>query len=131
MHTVLDDAKTWFLHGIAYQDDLLIILTEGFVSDQTEDIQVGEQMIKDTHPTEVRESSRMIAVRFARFVAWQVVDESFTAFDKYEERDDTGRLQTLSRSKYLDYVNGNHGWYEDISVPPSITAFGLRMKSLM
>jgi hypothetical protein len=47
-------------------------------------------------------------------VAWQVVDESYTSFDDYEKRGDSGTLQSLSRSKYLDYVKANHGWFEDL-----------------
>jgi hypothetical protein len=117
LHTVLDDARTWFLHGIVYQNDLRVIVTEGFLHDQTEELRIGEHVIKDTRRIDISEHSRMFVVRFTRPVAWQVVDESFTAWDDYEQRDDTGTLQTLSRSKYLDYVKGSHGWHEDTLGP--------------
>ena len=42
MRTVLDDAKTWFLHGIVYQDDSQIIVAEGFRSDEAEDLIIGQ-----------------------------------------------------------------------------------------
>jgi len=114
LHTVLDDAKTWFLHTIVYQDELRVIVVEGFVGDDMEELRVGDQVVKDLRPIEVTDNSRLFEVRFPQFIAWQVVDESYTAFDKYEQRDNTGTLQTLSRSKYLDYVKASHGWFESI-----------------
>ena len=114
MRTVLDDAKTWFLHALLYQDHLRVIVAEGFVGDQTEDLRIGDHTIKDLRSINVSERSRLFEIRFPQFVAWQVVNESFTSFDEYELRDDTGTLQTLSRSKYFDFVKANHGWYEDV-----------------
>ena len=114
MRTVLDDAKTWFLHALLYQDQLRVIVAEGFVGDQTEDLRIGDHTIKDLRSLDVSDKSRLFEIRFPQFVAWQVVNESFTSFDEYELRDDTGTLQTLSRSKYFDYVKANHGWYEDV-----------------
>ncbi len=114
MLTVLDDAKTWFLHALLYQDHLRVIVAEGFVGDQTEDLRIGDHTIKGLQSVNVSDRSRLFEIRFPQFVAWQVVNESFTSFDEYELRDDTGTLQTLSRSKYFDYVKANHGWYEDV-----------------
>ena len=117
MRTILDDVKTWFLHGVVYQDELRVIVAEGFVGDQTEELRIGDHTIRDLRPIDVSDKSRLFVVRFPHFVAWQVVDESFTSFDDYEQRDDTGTLQSLSRSKYLDYVKNNHGWFEDTNGP--------------
>ena len=94
-----------------------MIVAEGFVYDELEDLRIGEHVIKDTQRIDTNERSRMFSIRFTRLVAWQMVVESFTAFDDYEQRDDTGTLQTLSRSKYPDYVKGSHGWYEDMIGP--------------
>jgi hypothetical protein len=41
------------------------------------------------------------------------VDESFTAFDEYDQREDESFLQILSRSHYLEYIRAHHGWFED------------------
>lgn len=117
MRTILDGAHTWFLHAVVYQDALRVIVAEGITSDQTEELRVGAHTIKDLRSVDVSEKSRLFEIRFGKFVAWQVVDELFTSFDEYEQRDDTGTLQSLSRSKYLDYVNANHGWYEDRAGP--------------
>jgi hypothetical protein len=50
-------------------------------------------------------------------VVWQCVDESWTAFDAYEEREDDGSLQVLTRSRYLDYAHAAHGWFTDMVGP--------------
>jgi hypothetical protein len=102
---------------LVYQDELRVIVAEGFVGDQTEDLRIGDHTIKDLRSINVSDKSRLFEIRFPQFVAWQVVNESFTSFDEYELRDDTGTLQTLSRSKYFDYVKANHGWYEDVIGP--------------
>ncbi len=51
-------------------------------------------------------------MRFPKTIAWQVVDESYTVWDDYEERDDRNALQIITRSRYLDYVLANHGWFQ-------------------
>lgn len=117
MLSALDDAHTWFLYGVVYQEELLVLVVEGFVGDQTEDVRIGDHVIENLRPLEIRESSRRFQVRFSQFIAWQVVDESYTMFDKYEKREDKGNIQTLSRSKYLDYVLQNHGWFETVLGP--------------
>ena len=118
MKTLLDDFHTWFLHTAIYAEgDLRIIVAEGFRAAEPEDINILGHVIKDTQRIDTNERSRMFSIRFTRMVAWQLVVESFTAFDEYEQRDDTGTLQTLSRSKYFDYVRGSHGWYEDMIGP--------------
>ena len=114
MRTPLDDAKTWFLDEINYQGELQVIVAEGFVGDGPEDLRIGDHVIRDTYPIETRSDGRYFTIRFPHSVAWQVVDESFTSFDEYEQRDDTGTVQILTRSKYVDYDNASHGWYADV-----------------
>jgi len=111
--TALDDAHSWFLHELRYSGELRVVLAEGIRADEPEDIAVGEHVIKGTYALQPRETSRIIVVTFASVVAWQVIDESFTASDDYEQRDDTSFLQILARSHYLDYVRAHHGWFED------------------
>lgn len=114
MNTILDESKTWFLQALTYDEELKIILTEGIVGTQPEDIKINDTVIQDTYPITTLPSSKIVTIRFTHFIAWQVVNESFTCFDDYEERDDKGFLQILERSKYFDYVNACHGWYADV-----------------
>jgi hypothetical protein len=113
LKTTLDDAHSWFLHELRYTDELRLVLAEGIAATEAEDIPIGEHVISGTRALEPRPSSRIVVVTFTRVVAWQRVDESFTARDSYDERDDTSFIQKLSRSNYLDYIRTHHGWFAD------------------
>lgn len=124
LRTVLDDARMWQVHAIVYQYDLQLILAEMFVG-ETDDTRVDpnpvvQKILRGTRPIEVRDDSRLIVVRFPRTVAWQVVDESYTSWDDYEERDDKSIIQIITRSKYLDYVHENHGWFRETIGPAKL-----------
>ena len=113
MKTTLDDAHSWFLHELRYTGELRITLAEGITAKEPEDIKIGDHVISGTRAIEPQPTSRIVVITFARVVAWQLIDESFTALDDYDERDDTSFLQILSRSRYLDYVRAHHGWFDD------------------
>lgn len=116
MKTVLDDARMWLLDRIEYTDVLRLVLVEMFVLDQnvdrTDDDPKVAEILADSRPIETTENSRRFMLVFDNPITWHVVDESLTNWDKTEISDDTGVIQKLSRSKYLEYVNQNHGWYE-------------------
>ncbi len=114
MRTILDDSKTWFLQGVTYEEGLNIVLVEGVVGGEPEDIEINGVVIRNTYPINSTPISKIVSIRFSRFVAWQVVNESFTCFEEYEKRDDECFFQVLERSKYFDYVNDSHGWYADV-----------------
>jgi hypothetical protein len=117
LRTVLDDVETWFLHAVVYQDELQVIVAEGILSLDTEDLRVGDKVIEGVHRVEVSDQSRLFSIRFRKIIAWQVVDEEYFTSDECDQPDDTGKLQALSRSKYLDYIRNCHHWYEDITGP--------------
>ncbi|MFA7237103.1 MAG: hypothetical protein WC058_09580 [Phycisphaeraceae bacterium] len=112
LRTELDGARMWLLRKVVYQDDLCLFLAEMFAGNPMEDRRLGNCVIEGRRKIEPREDSRHFIVRFPQFVAWQVVDETYTTKDDYEQCDDTGVLQILSRSKYLDYIKSSHGWFE-------------------
>lgn len=119
MKTLLDDLYTSFLHAAIYADgDLRIIVAEGFRAAEPEDITIGGHIIKGTYAINSLEESRLVEVRFNRPIAWQLVDESFTAGNEYEVREDMFALQVLTQSRYLDYVRANHGWFEEVGRGP-------------
>jgi hypothetical protein len=118
MKTWLDEFEATFLHTAVYVDrELRVIVAEGFRAAEPEDIMIGGHVIKDTYAIDTSGKSRLVEIRFSEPIAWQLVDESFTAGDDYEVREDPFALQVLSRSKYLDYVRANHGWFEDMRGP--------------
>jgi hypothetical protein len=115
LKTLLDEFSSSFLRAAVYAEgELRVIVAEGFRAAEPEDIAVAGHVIKDTYAIDPSEKSRLVEVHFAKPIAWQVVDESFTTRDEYEEREDKAQLQVLGRSKYLDYVRANHGWFEEI-----------------
>jgi hypothetical protein len=118
LNTLLDEFHSCFLRAVVYADgELRIVVAEGFRTAQPEDITIAGHVIKDTYAVDTSDKSRLVEVRFSKPIAWQLVDESFTGWDEYEERDDKSKLQLLGRSKYLDYVRKSHGWFEDIRGP--------------
>jgi hypothetical protein len=118
MKTLLDEFDSSFLHALAYSDATLrVVVAEGFRAAEPQNITILGHVFKDTYAIDTSENSRLVGVRFQKPIAWQVVDESFTAGNDYEVREDAFALQVLTRSRYLDYVRANHGWFEDIRGP--------------
>lgn len=117
MRTALDDARTWLLESLSYTNELQVTVVELIRSDASESLVVDGHTIEGLHALASSAESRRLTVRFSGIVAWQVVNESYTAFDKSEQRDDEMILQTLTRSAYLDYVEANHGWFKDLVGP--------------
>ena len=124
MRTVLDEARMWEVHAIVYRDDFQLILTEMFVGEpndtRVDPNPVVQEILRQTRPIEATDESRLMVVRFPRTVAWQVVDESYTSWDDYEVRDDKCTIQVITRSKYLDYVHENHGWFRETIGPAKL-----------
>lgn len=118
MESILDEARTWFLDALAYEGrELVIRVVEGVPSDQADELRIRDVVIHGAFRVGPGAQSRTAIVRFDAPVAWEVVDESFTAADPYEERDGRGSLQVLTRSRYLDHVRAAHGWFEEVKGP--------------
>jgi hypothetical protein len=118
METWLDGFDATFLHAAVYVDrELCVTVAEGYRAAEPGEIMIGGHFIKSTYALDTSEKSRRVEIRFSEPVAWQLVDESFTASDDYEVREDRFGLQVLSRSKYLDYVRANHGWFDEMRGP--------------
>ena len=118
MKTILDEFHTSFLHAVAYTKGVLrIIVSEGFRSAEPEEPTSSAHTVM--YSLNTSKESRLVEVLFNRPISWQLVNESFTAGDDYEVREDKFALQVLTQSRYLDYVRTNHGWFEDAGNPSS------------
>lgn len=115
MKTILDNCEFLFLDGLIYTENLQLIVSEGFVLDEKQSIQIGKMTI-DAKPIEQTEKVRQFKVEFDfhDLINFQVINESYTTFDESEVRDTDGFLQVISGSKYLSFVENNHGWYKDV-----------------
>ncbi len=118
MQTELDAINSWYIESVVYRDVWLEVhVVEGIVGDPT-DLKISDKTtISGIRPVEILPNSRRFIVRFDKPIAFQIVDESFIQLDEYEVRDDGKVIKILERSKYLDYVNGSHGWYRDMIGP--------------
>lgn len=118
MKTLLDEFYTLFLHSAMYAEgDLRIVVAEGLRAAEPEDVTFGGHVFKDTYAIDTSEDSRLVEVRFTDPIAWQLVDESYTAGNDYEVHEGKFALQVLNQSRYLDYVRAYHGWFEMIRGP--------------
>ena len=121
MKTDLDTGgeNTLFLESLEYdcaEQHVVAVVIEGFSSPEPETLEVGKKEFT-AYPLEPSDRSRRFRVTFPRPVAWQCVDECFTAWNDQEERDDPGYLQVIAKSPYRDYVMANHGWHEEVAGP--------------
>ncbi len=120
MQTILDTGYTWILDSLVYKDELAISLVEGLKSDTPQDLKFGDAVIRNTSAIETTGASRKVNVKFETPVVWHVIDESYAAKDETEVHDSEGYLRVLTKSKYLNYVDENHGWYRDFVGPASL-----------
>lgn len=119
MKTLLDDFHTWFLHAILYAEgELRIVVAEGFRAAEPSDFEILGRVYQGSYVIDASEASRLVEVRFSKPIAWQLVDESYTAGDDYEIIEERSAVGVLSRSRYLDYVMANHGWFKDVGRGP-------------
>ena len=113
MKTILDTAYTWFLESAVKLNELLhITVLEGAVGEE-ETLTINKVEFK-CNSIDIEDRGKKVRITFSSPVAWQNIDESYSSYDEYEVRDDKSFLQVLTKSRYLDYVNSNHGWYTDM-----------------
>jgi hypothetical protein len=115
MKTALDnDDSTWLLESLSYSSELHATVVELFKEADATSLEVAGQTIGSLHALEPSPSSRKFTISFSRIVAWQVVNESYTTFDKSEQDDGEGFLRLVTGSAYLSYVQANHGWFVEV-----------------
>lgn len=93
-----------------------MVVSEGFITDVKQSFQVGNTTFDDFKPIERTADSRQFKVEFDfdDLINFQVINESYTTFDKSEVIESSGFLQVISESKYLLFVENSHGWYKDV-----------------
>ncbi|CAM1339653.1 hypothetical protein [Tenacibaculum aestuarii] len=116
MKTILDNCKTLFLDELHYNESLQLIVSEGILLNENQSIKIGEGTIDNVKPIVITENSKKFKIEFDfdDIINFQVIDESYTMFDKNEISDTNGFLQIILKSDYLSYVEKSHGWYKDV-----------------
>ena len=113
------ESEWWYLESLVTSSRKIeIILIEGITGADDQEIDIGGKPFVVGKSIDVMPQSRRVQLVFERYVAFQVLDESFSSYDDTEvhERERTDKLfyQTITQSKYLEYVNREHGWYADV-----------------
>jgi hypothetical protein len=86
MKTIFDEAQRLFVHEIVNDGYFNILVSDG------------------------EPEAPVYKIHFDSVIAWQGIDEIYTTWDEYEQRDATGYFQELTRSRFLDYLHLHHGW---------------------
>lgn len=75
-----------YLHSLIEPEtnSLRIFVERCKVSQQSEDIEIGEHIIRDTHTIEVDEELPIVQLDLDSYVSYSIINESFTVLDDYE-----------------------------------------------
>lgn len=74
------------------------------VSKQSEDIKIGEHIIREVFPIEVEEDLPILQIDFDSYVSYTITNESFTVLDDYEIFEGNS-FRIFKKSRYLDFIN--------------------------
>ncbi|AND43034.1 MULTISPECIES: hypothetical protein [Cytobacillus] len=96
----------FYLHSLIEPETnlLRIFVDRCKVSQQVEDIEIGKNIIRDTHPIEVDEELPIIQLDFDSYVSYSIINESFTVLDDYEIFEGES-FRIFKKSRYLDFIN--------------------------
>ncbi|WP_078409005.1 hypothetical protein [Priestia abyssalis] len=84
-------------------NSLRIFISRCKVSQESEDIEIGDQIFRDAHPIEVNEELPIIQIDFESYVSYSVMNESFTVLDDYEIFEGNS-FRIFKKSRYLDFI---------------------------
>ncbi len=133
MKSLLDGLTPCVLESARYQVELLLVVAQlhkgkpeprTLSRNEVDALEPAEriryELRTETVPTYVDAASPRAVVRFRHVIAWQVVDESFTVLEKDAQRDSMDVIRVIGKSRYLDYLVANHGWYDFMRQPAKL-----------
>lgn len=113
----INKCYTLFFDSVTFNGELIIKVIEGKRSSTPENFVISGSNFVEAYKVKSDNTSETFTITFRDPVVWQIVNESFTLGDASEVVEVKGLLSILSKSKYLDYVEGSHGFYKDIIGP--------------
>lgn len=95
-----------YLHSLLEPrtNSLRIFIERCTVSEQSEDIGIGEHIFRDAFPIEIDEELPIIQIDFDSYVSYSIINESFTVLDDYEIFEGNS-FRVFKKSRYLDFIN--------------------------
>ena len=103
---LINSHKYIFLGGInePEENSLRLILKEGVVSKHEESLWIQDVELTDCSYIEVTKCSRIYEVIFDTYIAYSIINESYTLADNYEIWEGA-LIRIYSKSYYLDYIS--------------------------
>jgi hypothetical protein len=105
LRTRIDACKYLFLNEISEpeENELHVVIEEAKVGGVSDDLVVNGHVITGLRDIESDESCLLCEIVWPTYVAYSVINESYTSWDDRESWE--GRLfRTYSRSHFLDYI---------------------------
>lgn len=95
-----------YLHSILEPEtnSLQVFIERCKVSKRSMDIKIDEHHLRETFPIEVDEDLPILQIDFDSYVAYSVINESFTVLDDYEIFEGHS-FRIFKKSRYLDFIN--------------------------
>lgn len=95
-----------YLHSLIEPEinSLRIFVNRCKVSQESEDIEIGEHIIREAHPIEVDEELPIVQFDFDSYVSYSILNESLTVLDDYEIFEGNS-FRIFKKSRYLDFIN--------------------------
>lgn len=110
----------WFLDTLIQANQSLYVkLVEGKTSNTDAFIEINGKKLNIGKSINVPNNPKAVLFTFRNFLAYQRVDETYTMPDNSEIHETTSPAkgkyyyQVITKSKYLDYLNKEHGWYQN------------------
>jgi hypothetical protein len=102
----IDSCECLYLRSLSEPQDnsLRLILQEAGASPMEMTVRIGDVDFKGLRPIESTASSRTFEVLWRRYVAYAVLNESFTGGDTQHEVFSGRLLRIYKQSQFLDYV---------------------------
>ncbi|MBT2696545.1 hypothetical protein J7E79_03775 [Bacillus sp. ISL-40] len=95
-----------YLHSLIepQTNSLRVFIDRCKASQQSEDVEIGEHIIRDAYPIEVDEDLPIVQLDFDSYVSYSIINESFTVLDDYEIFEGSS-FRIFKKSRYLDFIN--------------------------
>jgi hypothetical protein len=103
---LMNQKRYFYLHSLVEPEtnSLRIFIDRCKVSKQSEEIEIGKDIISDVHSIEVDEDLPIVQLDFDSYVSYSIINESFTVLDDYEIFEGNS-FRIFKKSRYLDFIN--------------------------
>lgn len=103
-------------------NSLRLFFSRSKTSDVPEPLLIGDKNFGDSYTINIDENSPVIQIDFNSYIGYSILNESFTAWDDYQEF--TGKIfRIYSKSRYLDFIS--NGTFASEEFPGPFKHYGV------